>query len=227
MPNLSSFLLTLKGGSGSGNFGHGGRPGKRGGSSTSSSSEFSLVDFSSLPKLMKGQVSVSDYQVALEYIAHDYERVNNYLRGEELSETEVYGDPEEGIDSVHRIIGAMDRYTSALKFPENSKVYRAFRSNAANDLRGEIVNLKPGQKISPIKTYQSVSTNKEYISGNFSQRAVSSSKPLIFEINAKKNRKYGIGDKGEEELILPRNINYTYMGTRVDPDGTEYVMVEY
>lgn len=95
---LSNFLLTLKGGPGSGNHGHGGRPGKRGGSSIGKSS----IDTLSLRNKVVEREGYNPVLVNPE----NKEDLLNFIKGKEGKRNSFLYDPKTGniafgIDSAH------------------------------------------------------------------------------------------------------------------------------
>lgn len=219
--SLSVLFSILK--MGQGNFGHAGRPGHRGGSAPKGQSSAQM--YADIKSTFK-KVPIYIYQDAHDYIAHDYERVNRYLRGKITSDREIYGDEDEGMKSVSRLIRSMDEYAKAYSLPKGTPLYRSVRSSQADDLRKNLEGLKEGQKLPKIKNFQSTSLDKEYVTSDFGKKAITSSAKILLEIIPKGNKRVGLGQDSEKEIILPRDISYTYRGQRTEGENI-IVQVEY
>lgn len=219
---LTHLFTTLKGGARSGNFGHAGRPGYHGGSAPKGLGHAETYD--SIKSTFK-RVPPYIFEDAQDYIEEAYMRVNHFLRGDELSQGDEFGDKEKEQKSVHRIIQSMDEYTKSYSLPTETSLYRRIKNSQAENIRTLIAVVKPGEKLPKIKIFQSATLEREY-APRFGERISSETNKTILEITNKKAKKVGLGTRWESEIILPRNVVFTYQGQRVE-DGNLFVQLEY
>lgn len=102
--NLSSFLLKLKGGSGSGNFGHGGRVGKRGGSSSTS---FRF-------KISVDSITTNE-DFAIREIKDYMQEIPDHIQKESsIRSLEVFENPEDATERINQLEpGGLEEYEYA------------------------------------------------------------------------------------------------------------------
>lgn len=140
--SLEDFLLELKGGGGSGNFGHGGRPGKRGGStskgSSGPSSSVSSQATTIIPTKIKVRKVLDKFNSQLDYgktyTSSDTESVKKELT-KSLKPMFSGLSPEQ----EKHVNGWIDSYSKALTFPKNEipldpSQFRRFKREMAEEL---------------------------------------------------------------------------------------------
>ena len=187
--------MILEGGSGSGNFGHSGRPGEVGGSLSfayNNDVDTSTNFWASLPQNDYSKNANSAYKT---YVRSGYVQINAYLRGK----TEYYDFmqgkrvpfTEDLKMAITQLLPFFDERFD-VKIPEDITVYRS--TNQFPD------SLQKGVEFTD-KAYTSTTLLPSVAFSNFGGG-------VLYRIHLKKGQKVALGHIGERELILPRGSKF-------------------
>lgn len=171
--SLSTFLLTIKGGSGSGNFGHSGRPGKVGGSSTYSFSRISQRVWkgkqegeSTLDKLTTGDIAEKMVIQALkDHLGVELTTLNVGMNNAPIDlgapgmAVEVKGGLTSNSSSAQKwraTIGEPGKAEKALiaqMTPEEKKAHNQYKSQKILDRKNKLLDELSEMSGEPVKGY--------------------------------------------------------------------------
>jgi hypothetical protein len=193
------------GGPGSGNWGHAGIPGQRGGSASEgggSTSEFN-VDINAPNASHDFKLSPSEDAALTSYISRDYQKINGALYGK----TEMTPELEQTIQSLDSVI---EKSTIA-----GGTTYSGIGRSGIEALK----DISPGDSIK-YSGYISSSTDRQYSIDAFASNA-------ILEIKSGAgSRGYFVGGK-ESELIMPRGSILKCNGIKEEKQPNGAIMKTY
>jgi len=210
---------TTKGGPGSGNFGHEGRPGEVGGSGGGGGSEHETATREEAPKeeayhtfaaaadaFEKYYKTLPDgtQEYLVDYCDGEYATINTYMRTGGLGVYEGRTDPEyikDAASSMTQVLDESPKYEGT--------VYRGTAPSA--ERYEQIKGLEPGDKMS-MAGFTSTSVERE-IAREF---ADTGGRSIIYTIDNAKGSAIGelSGVPGEKEIVLPHGASYEVKGVQ-------------
>lgn len=203
--------LTIKGGPGSGNFGHAGRPGLVGGSGSGAYRELPYWDSREMSRFNQSVSGTEGYahtglfdpigKSVIFYMGDGYLSLNKTLRWQ--------GQPSSA-EEEH--IKNLDRFTQEGKLPENTILYRGI--GPKNELSLEFGNLKGAT----ITDYGYMSTSTDFLEGKgfAGYDAPKRFHGVLLRIRAQKGQRCGVTFSREYELILPRGVKMRVLDERIE-----------
>lgn len=208
--------VRFKGGPGSGNFGHAGRPGQVGGSAAGDGRSFSnakdATNYLNGSTGINPSLSTEEDNALARYKGDTFFDVNAILRGTSGGELS-----EEGYEAMERDISLIDSAMNKSRLDDDVTIWRGAGWDVfdEDDLTGSII------------------TDDGFPSTSLSKRiAESHADGVILKIHATKGsrglnmERWKGGTRGEAELLLPRNSKFRVVGDNIDddPDLREIVL---
>lgn len=228
--------MEIKGGAGSGNWGHAGRPGKRGGSaskgggsshgkrggangktkqvSPAQTKQPKQSGESTDPKTWKDRLSESEMDAVANYAGSGYLTINKGLRTGKLSKQD-----QKTVQELDKAL-AKSKLASDETLYEKQTLFRAAEIPAVNEA---IKNGKLNGLEFTDDGFVSTTTNKA-VADNFNR----SDNGRMFIINAPKGTNaapvsdLGLGLKGEDEILLARKTKFRVSGVEKRKEKYEY-----
>lgn len=214
---------TVKGGPGSGNFGHKGRPGKRGGSSRNEfeRGEFDPPQYSEFEEWSHNVHSLltkEQQDTIYHYTDGEYRLINGHLRGRHI--------PTPTVPVVELSIQSLQSAMNVWSVPENIQVYRGVDLGVREDLAPSILErLQSGEIVyfeDPAFFSTTISRSK---AAEFTGR-----RGVLFEINVTRGQRalpIYLSESGDErEILFPTRTRLQITSGRIEGDdrsGYRYI----
>lgn len=211
------FVKTLNGGSGSGNFGHAGRPGEVGGSGKGTNAREQFNKLKEITNWTDAELhSVIPYFGSFENTA----KVQEYLRGGDDSALTPYVITSDCANTMKR---KMEQTT----FPEDTTLYRGMMIRNDRMERVEKNGFSyPGFQSTTLVGNDASRIIQEYRdSGNYDKQFYT---PVLLKINAKKGGHFASSyTDGEHEIVLPDNVEFKVKNKKPTSWGAVIYEVDY
>lgn len=208
----------LKGGKGSGNFGHKGRPGKRGGSSSDEFDPPRYSEFEEWSHNVHSLLSTEQQNVIYRYTDGEYRYVNGYLRGRQI--------PGSIVPDIDQAIQSLRSSMSVWSVPENIQVFRGVDLGVREDLAPSILErLQSGETVYFEDSAFFSTTISRSKAAEFAGR-----QGVLFEINVTRGQRalpIYLSESGDErELLFPTGTRLQISSGRLEGDdrvGYRYI----